>query len=291
MAEITAALVKQLRNKTGAGLGACKKALQETDGDVEKAVDVLRAKNVKVSQLDRKAAEGAVLLEVDPGNKTVAIVELRCETDFGARSDNFKTLIKAVAQAVLEHKPATLEEARELKPVADGLQEAAALTIKENIVLARADVRTLEGEGRVGCYVHHNGQIGTVVAVHAPEEVASKPEVADLIKDLAMHATAHHPAPVAVDRESIPEDLVAREKAVALRALDENPKDAKKPDNIKEKIVDGKLRKFFEERALVDQKFVKDPETRIRKLLEAKSKELGGTISVAWFTRVKLGES
>lgn len=289
MAKISAALVKQLRDKTGAGMGDCKKALVETDGDVEAAVDVLRSKGVKASQLTRETAEGAVRFTLADDAKSVAVVELRCETDFAARNDNFVKLLDTISGVVQEQAPATVEAAREIPVIKEGIQDAAAVTIRENIQLYSAEKKVLEGEGKIGTYVHHNGKVGVAIGLNASSDVAGKEGFDDLLKDLCMHATAHMPPPAGVDRDSISGDLVERERAVALKTIDEDPKMASKPDEIKQKMVDGKLRKFFEERALLDQKFVKDPNMSIAKLVEAKGKELGGDIKIAWFVRQQVG--
>ena len=288
MTQISAALVKQLRDKTGAGMGDCKKALMETDGDVEAAVDVLRSKGLKASKAAEATAEGAVSLKVSDDAKAIALVELRCQTDFAARSDNFSKLMDVVSAAVVEHKVGDPEAAKELAPVKEGLQEATAITIRENINVTRAEYKTLEGEGRIGAYVHHNGTIGAAVAINAPAG-ADADKLDALAREIGMHVTAHDPSPVGLDRDSIPEDLVAREKAIYLKAMEDDPKDAKKPQNIKEKIVEGKLRKFFEERALLEQKFVKNPDQSIRELLAATGKDLGGDVSIAWFERLAVG--
>lgn len=289
MAKISAALVKQLRDKTGAGMGDCKKALVETDGDVEAAVDVLRSKGVKASQLTRETAEGAVRFTLADDAKSVAVVELRCETDFAARNDNFVKLLDTISGIVMEQAPESVEAAREVPAVKDGIQDAAAVTIRENIQLYSAEKKVLEGEGKIGTYVHHNGKVGVAVGLNASSDVAGKEGFDELLKDLCMHATAHMPPPAGVDRDSISGDLVERERAVALKTIDEDPKMSSKPDEIKQKMVDGKLRKFFEERALLDQKFVKDPNLSIAKLVEAKGKELGGDIKIAWFVRQQVG--
>ncbi|MBL4848695.1 MAG: translation elongation factor Ts [Planctomycetes bacterium] len=289
MAKISAALVKQLREKTGAGMGDCKKALVETDGDVEAAVDVLRSKGVKASQLTRETAEGAIRLDVAADGKSVAVVELRCETDFAARNENFLKLLEMIAGAVHESAPESLDAAKEIPAIKDGIQEAAAVKIRENIQLYSAERRELEGSGKIGSYVHHNGKVGVAVALNASSEVMGQEGFDQLLKDLCMHATAHHPAPAGIDRDSISPELVERERAVALKTIDEDPKMSAKPDEIKKKMVDGKLRKFFEERALLDQKFVKDPSLSIAKLVDAKAKELGGEIKIAWFVRQQVG--
>jgi elongation factor Ts len=289
MAQINAKLVKQLRDKTGAGMGDCKKALIETDGDVDAAVDYLRSKGVKESQATRAATEGAIAIKVSDDGQSAAIVELHCETDFAARSDNFRKLLDTIVDAVLEHKPDSVEATKALDSVSKGLQDAAAVTIRENIVLAQAEHKALDGDGRMTAYVHHNGMVGTLVAAKSDASVAGKPELDGVLRDVAMHATAHDPSPVAVDRDSIDKDIVEREKAIYQRQMDDDPSNAKKPENVKQKIIDGKLRKFFEERALLEQKFVKNPELSVRDLLAQAGKDLGGEVSVSWFTRLQVG--
>jgi elongation factor Ts len=289
MAKISAALVKQLRDKTGAGMGDCKKALVETEGDVEAAVDVLRSKGIKASQLTRETAEGAIRLHVADDAKSVAVVELRCETDFAARNDNFLKLLDLIAGAVHESAPANLDAAKEIPAIKDGIQDAAAVTIRENIQLYSAERRVLEGEGKIGSYVHHNGKVGVAVALNANASVMGQDGFDELLKDLCMHATAHQPPPAGIDRDSICPDLIERERAVALRTIEEDPKMSSKPDEIKQKMVDGKLRKFSEDRPPLDQKFVKDPSLSITKLIDAKAKQLGGDIKIAWFVRQQVG--
>lgn len=291
MAEITASLVKQLRDLTGASMGDCKKALAETQGDVQKGVDWLRAKNPKLKAEEAGAKqEGAVALAVDGTGKELAVVVATCQTDFAARSDNFKKLLGTIVKQVQQNKIKDASAAKADPVIAKELQEAAAITIRENIAIARAELKKLDGEGRIYAYVHHSGTVGVAVAAKASADVAKKPGFEALLKDVAMHATAHDPAPVAVDKTGIPQDLVDRERAVYLKQIDENPADQKKPQNIKEKMVDGRLRKFYEERALIEQKFVKDPEKSIGQVIEAASKELGGPISLAWFVRVAIGQ-
>ncbi|RMG15329.1 MAG: translation elongation factor Ts [Planctomycetota bacterium] len=288
--QISAALVKQLRDKIGAGMGACKKALIEAEGDLQKAEDILRAKGVKPDTASRKTAEGMVRFSLSDDGKRLAVVELQCETDFAAKNERFQNLLATIAERTLAGGFQNAEEAKQDEEIAKGLQEAIAVTIRENIVLAEATTRVLEGEGRIGTYVHHTGKIGVALGANASAEVAAKPEFAELLKDLCMHATAHHPAPIAVDKEDIPEDVVARERAVALASINENPKNAAKPDDIKEKMIAGKLRKFYEERALLEQKFVKDPNLKVRDLVAKRGKELGGEIKIAWFVRQVVGE-
>lgn len=289
MADIPASLVKQLRDQTGAAMGACKKALEESGGDVAKAVDILRAKGIKPDQATRAAAEGAVAFKLSPDQRSVAVVEMRCETDFAARSDNFQKLLGMVAESVLETRPKDIEAVKAIPAVAKGLQEAGAITIRENIVLATAEVRSVEGEGAIGSYVHHNGTVGAAVGFAAPAAATQTPAFAELARAVAMHVVAHDPSPLAVRREQIPADLVERERAVFMKQLDEDPKEKAKPANIKEKVVEGRMRKFYEERALLEQKSVKDPELSISALLEKAGKELGGKVEIQWFVRKQVG--
>ena len=289
MADIPASLVKQLRDQTGAGMGACKKALEETGGDLAKALEFLRAKGVKADVAERAAAEGAVSFKLTPDQRAVAVVELRCETDFAARSDNFQKLLGAISEAVLKARPADAEAAKAIPAVAEGLKEAGAMTIRENLVLSHAEVKAIEGEGAIGCYAHHNGTVGAAVGFRTPAGAAGKPAFQELAREVAMHVTAHDPRPLAVNREEIPADMVERERAIYMKQLDEDPKESKKPANIKEKVVEGRLRKFYEERALLEQKFVKDPEQSITALLDKASKELGGKVEIVWFVRRQVG--
>jgi elongation factor Ts len=291
MAEINAALVKQLRDMAnGAPMGKCKKALEENGGDLQKALDALRAANPTMKpNEDKKKAEGGVGMTLAPDGKGVAAVMIECDTDFAARSENFQKLMKTVLAGVLQSKAKDAEAAKALPAVKKELQEATAMTIRENLVLARAEFKQVEGDGRCNIYVHHNGTVGVAVGVSAPAAVAQKPELAALLRDICMHATAHDPAPMAIDKDGIPADLVAREKAVYLKQIDENPADAKKPQNIKEKMVEGRLRKFYEERALLEQKFVKDQELSIRALLDKAGKDLGGALKIQWFIRLAVG--
>jgi elongation factor Ts len=240
---------------------------------------------VKPAGEENKAAEGMVALQVSPDGKGLAFVKVLCETDFAARSDNFKKLVDVLVKEIAGSKVKDVEAAKALPAVKKELQEAGAMTIRENLQLDRAEYRTLEGDGKIVTYVHHTGQVGVAVAGRTTGAIASKPELEQLLRDVAMHATAHDPAPVAVDKDGVPADLVARERAIYLKAIDENPADAKKPENIKEKMVEGKMRRFYEERVLLDQKFVKDPETSIRQLIEKTGKSLGGDIQLAWFVR------
>jgi len=289
MGKISASLVKQLRDRTQAPMGECKDALLETEGDLDKAVDLLRAKTKVSDAGDRSTAEGAVRFDVSDDKQKVAIVELCCETDFAARNENFQKLLELIATTTLEQELADTDAALKVEAIAQGINEAASMTIREAIKLGHAECRKLEGEGQIGTYVHHNGSVGVAIGLNASAGVGT-PELESLLRDLAMHVTAHDPSPVAVDRDGIPADLVEREKAVYLQQIEENEKDRNKPENIKEKMIEGRLRKFYADRALLEQKFVKNPEQSVKQLLEAQGKALGGELKIAWFVRRKVGD-
>ncbi|MEZ6188817.1 MAG: translation elongation factor Ts [Planctomycetota bacterium] len=288
MGKISATLVKQLRDRTQAPMGDCKDALIETDGDLDKAVDLLRAKTKVSDGGDRSTAEGQVRFLLSDDKQKVAIVELCCETDFAARNENFQKLLDLTTATVMEQDIQDTDAAMQVQSIAQGINEATSMTIHEQIKLAHAECKHLEGQGEIGTYVHHNGSVGVAVGINSTKSVDSD-ALQSLLRDLAMHVTAHDPSPVAVDRDGIPSDLVEREKAVYLQQIEENEKDREKPQNIKEKMVEGRLRKFYADRALLEQKFVKNPEQSIKDLLAAQGKELGSELSIAWFVRRAVG--
>jgi len=288
MAAITASLVKDLREKTGAGMMDCKKALTETDGDLEAAVDWLRAKGLAAAQkkAGRVAAEGLVAVAVDGGRG--AVVELNSETDFVARNEDFQNLVGDIAKLGLaaDGDMAKLTEAKnaEGKTVADALQAAIA-TIGENMNLRRYATVGVD-QGAVVSYVHSAtkpgmGRIGVLVAL----ESSGDPErLAEIGKQVAMHVAAA--APRAATRDDVDPADVEREREV----LTAQAKESGRPDNIIEKMVEGRLRKFYEESVLVEQAFVIDPDKTVGKAIEEAGKEIGAPIAVKSFVRLALGE-
>jgi elongation factor Ts len=289
MAEITASLVKELREKTGAGMMDCKKALAETAGDVEAAVDWLRKKGLAAAakKAGRVAAEGLVGIAA-AGTRGVA-VEINAETDFVARNDQFQGFVSTVAGIALSGvgeiealKTAAYPEAG--KSVADQLTALIA-TIGENMNLRR--VVALEvSEGVVGSYIHTAvapglGKIGCLVAL---ESAGDQARLAELGKQLAMHVAAANPQ--FLDPSSVDTTALDREKAV----LTEQAQASGKPANVIEKMVEGRVRKYYEEVCLSEQVFVVDQETKVGKLLEKIGKEIGAPIRLAGFARFALGE-
>ncbi|MED3732023.1 translation elongation factor Ts [Geobacillus stearothermophilus] len=272
---ITAQMVKELREKTGAGMMDCKKALTETNGDMEKAIDWLREKGIAkaAKKADRIAAEG--MTHVAAEGNTAVILEVNSETDFVAKNESFQTLVKELAAHLLKQKPASLDEALGQTmdngaTVQDYINEAIA-KIGEKITLRRfAVVNKADGE-TFGAYLHMGGRISvlTLLAGNASEEVA---------KDVAMHIAALHPK--YVSREDVPEEELNREREVLKQqALNEG-----KPENIVEKMVEGRLKKFYEDICLLEQAFVKNPDVTVRQYVESN----GATVKQ--FIRYEVGE-
>ncbi len=286
---ITAALVKELREKTGAGMMDCKKALTETDGDLELAVDWLRTKGLATAakKSGRVASEGLVGLYVS-GNAG-ALVEINSETDFVARNEAFQGFVLAVAQVALETGDDldAINAAAypgEDRSVAEQLTHMIA-TIGENMHLRRATVISVK-EGALAAYVHNQmapgvGRIGVLVGL---ESGGSADVLAATGKQLAMHIAASGPA--SISRDDLDPEMVERERSV----LSEQARESGKPEEIIEKMVEGRIRKYYEEVCLLDQTFAIDGETRIAQVLEAAGKDAGAPVSVAAFAAYKLGE-
>ncbi|RBW69873.1 translation elongation factor Ts [Bacillus taeanensis] len=272
---VTAKMVKELRDKTGAGMMDCKKALTETDGDLDKAVDWLREKGISkaAKKADRVAAEGLTAIEVN-GNEAV-IVEVNSETDFVAKNENFQNILGDIAKHLLANKPSSVEEALEQKindeqTVQEYLTHAIA-KIGEKISLRRFEIVEKTDNDVFGAYLHMGGRIGVLTVVEGSNDE-------ELAKDVAMHAAAVNPR--YVSRDEVSQEEVEREREVLKQqALNEG-----KPENIVEKMVEGRLGKYFEEICLLDQSFVKDSDQKVGKYVASK----GG--SVKTFVRYEVGE-
>lgn len=274
--EITAALVKELRERTGSGMMECKKALQETSGDIEAAVEWMR--KAGLAKADKKAgriaAEGQIVIERSADAKEAAMVEINCETDFVSKGDDFRDFAKAVAQRVLKSNPADLAALLDM-PLLDGearsintARQELVAKIGENIGVRRF-IRYQSAGGMVGAYLHGT-RIGVLVDMNGGSD--------DLAKDVAMHVAASRP--VCVEAKDVPADMIAKEKEI----FSAQAATSGKPANIIEKMVEGRLKKFFSEITLVGQPFVKDPDKSVEQLL----KEGGAT--VVRFERFEVGE-
>jgi len=287
MANITAGMVKDLRDKTGAGMMDCKSALAETDGDMEAASDWLRKKGISkaAKKAGRAAAEGLVGVAV--GNDAGALVEVNAETDFVARNDEFKGFVKSAAQIALEES-GDLDKLLNRKignvSVQQTLTELVA-KIGENMSVRRT-IALAVNPGVVSAYVHNAsspelGKIGVLVAL---KSTADKAKLATLGKQIAMHVAAA--APLALTPAHLSKDVVERERAIQT----EIAKQSGKPDNVIEKMMEGRMRKFYEETVLLQQTFVIDGETRIEKVIEKASKDFGAPVEIAGFVRFQVGE-
>ena len=290
MAQITADLVRQLRERTGAGMMDCKKALNDTDGDLDAAIDWLRKKGLSqaAKKAGRTAAEGLIGVHAE-GTKGAA-VEVNCETDFVARNENFQQFVGELAKLAYDAEAETDALLQATFPstgrkVEDELTQQIA-AIGENMKISRARVMKVS-EGAVAAYVHNQlapgqGKIGVLVALEAgvgPDKLEAT------AKQIAMHVAAVNPA--AISQDQIDPELVEREKQV----LKDQARESGKPENIIEKMVEGRMRKFYEENALLDQTFVVDGESRVGDVLDKLGKDLGSEIKVTGMVRYQLGET
>ncbi len=274
---VTAAMVKELRERTGAGMMDCKKALAETGGDIEKAIEYLREKGLAAAakKSSRIAAEGLVVAKVGSGNKKAVLVEVNCETDFVAKTDEFRTLVEGIADTVLQNSPASLEDLLRTKmngsSVSNLVTEKIA-KIGENISVRRfALFNTVDGT--IGAYIHGAGRIGVLVEV-----TGNAGNILTVAKDIAMQVAASRPE--YVTRDQVPEQTVEKEREILkVQAMNEG-----KPANIAEKMVAGRIEKFFKENCLVEQPFIKDPDINVQKMLDQNQ------VKVSRFVRYEMGE-
>ena len=276
MAEITAKLVAQLRGMTSAGLMDCKKALIETDGDVEAAVDLLRAQGTikAAKKAGREANEGVIAHYIQPDSKAGVLVEVNCETDFVAKNEQFLEFTSEVAKLKLTAPDSDFEE----------LRTAQVAKIGENILLSRDARLDVEGIGLVAAYIHTGAKVGVLLQIGVgKEDILGNDDFKALVKDITLHIAAS--APVSVSRDEVDPELVAKEKAIA-----EEQAEGKPPQAI-ENIVNGKLNKFFATNCLLEQGFVKNPDVSIKDHVAAVGQALGDEITVSNFLRFQVGES
>ena len=276
MAEITASLIKELREKTGAGMMECKKALTETNGDMEAAIDWLRKKGLSVAakKAGRVAAQGLVAAKTS--GKKGAVVEVNIETDFAAKNPDFRAYVASVVDTVLNDGDIEAKKAELTDLIAK---------IGENMSLRRTASLSVDN-GVVASYIHSQeepgmGKIGVLVALKSDADVAKLQEVA---KQLAMHIAASSPKFRTI--ETVDADALAREKAI----YSEKAKASGKPEAIIEKIVEGSIRKYYEEVVLMEQAYIMDPDKKIKDVLSDAGKELGTSVELVDFARFALGE-
>lgn len=299
MAEITAKIVNEFRQITGLGLMECKKLLQEAEGDIKKATILARERGLKNAsgREGRVAKAGRIEVGFNDDNTAGAIVELNCETDFVARNDAFRAMATDLIKQVLT----TTEAAAELlgqkflvnpaQTVKEALMELNART-GENVALPRTEKFTLNGPGRVDSYVHHDNKSGAMVELGCgSKEQAASEEVKQLAKDLALQVVASNP--LSIDRDGIPANLIEEQRQIIVKLMENDPANAKKPEQIRAKIAEGMLNKWFAENNLLDQPFAKDTvQGTVADVIRKVASATGGTpIKVNRITRYVLGES
>ena len=277
MSNITKEAVMDLREKTGAGLIDCKRALAETNGDLEEAISILRKKGVAsaAKKAGREAGEGIISNAVAGDRKKGILVEVNCETDFVAKNEDFIKFSKEVADTLLTD-PSTDLETKRTEQVGK---------IGENIKISRSETVVIDSNGIVESYVHTGAKVAVMISIVSDDQqdLSSNDAVITLAKDLCMHIAAT--SPVCVSRDDIAEELVSKEKDIALAQAEG------KPPQAVEKIVAGKLEKYFAASCLLEQPFVKDPDTSVKDLLAKTSSDVGSELSVGTFLRFQVGES
>ena len=287
MAKVSVAEIKELMKSTGVGMMDCKKALEENDGDMDKAIEFLREKGLatQAKKSGRAAAEGVVTAVVE-GNVGV-LLEVNTETDFAANTDDIRNFVNGVANTIIEKNPADVEALKAevisggTQTVGDVLTELAGMKIRENIVIRRF----VRMEGVLASYIHNGGSIGVMVKL---DTELSADQVSAIGKDVAMQSAALN-APY-LKREDVPAEVVAKEKEIMLAQMAEDPKMASKPDKVKEGIINGKINKYYSENCLLEQSFVKDDKLSVKGYVDAEAKNLGGTITVTDVIRFERGE-
>jgi len=288
MADISAAMVMKLRKMTGQGMMDCKRALQEANGNIEQATDILRKKGLATlaKRAERETSEGLVVCKSSADSKTATIATLCCETDFVAKSADFvataQTLVDfALACSADQGAENILETAVDGKKFSDILTETVSKTGEKTQVGDYAKYK-LDGPGLIGTYIHFNEKVGTMVQIETSDETTA---AADVLKqtasDIAMHITATKP--MALDKDQIDSETIEREKAIFAEQV------KNKPANIIDKIIEGKMRKFFAENCLLDQPFVKDDSKSVAQVLADAAKQAGGEAKIKRFVRFEVG--
>ena len=283
----TAKDVQELRAKTNCGMMDCKKALTEADGDMEKAVELLREKGLAAvaKKAGRIAAEGVVLAKYDAEKKIGAIIEVNSETDFVAKNESFLKFVEDCADVVIEQNPADIDALMACKhgefTVEEMLREKV-LVIGENLKIRRF----AREEGAVSTYIHAGGVIGVMVKFETNAQ--GKPEFEELGKDVAMQIAAINPSYLC--REQVPAEVIAQEKEILLAQMDNDDKLKNKPAQIKEKMIEGKVGKYYKENCLLEQAFVKDDKVSVLDHINAVAKSIGADIKIVDYVRFEKGE-
>jgi elongation factor Ts len=287
---ITASLVKDLREKTNAGMMDCKKALEETNGDLDAAVKLLRERGIAkaAKKADRAAKEGVITARIDSSSRSGILLEVNCETDFVSKNDSFRAFVATLADTLAASNAPDHAAALAVQVNGASLDEtvkAKVAEIGENLQFRKFVRFDTQGEGIVASYIHLGGKVGVLIEVGCDKAATAAADTfRELVKDLTLHIAAS--APKGLSRDDIPAELVESEREIFRAQLINEGK----PEAMLDKIVPGKMTKWFSESCMLEQGFVRDPDTTVAKLLESKGKELGDTIAVRRFVRFGLGE-
>ncbi|MGA0853709.1 MAG: translation elongation factor Ts [Kiritimatiellia bacterium] len=275
--EITASLVKELRDATNLGMMECKRALQEAGGDKEAAIRLLRERGLAIAgkKAERVAKEGRVASEIYDNGKSGVMIEVDCETDFVAKNENFQAFVEELVQTAKGIDG-------ELAEAAKDTVVAKIAEIGENIIVRRNVKYTVEGSGAIAGYIHLGGKVGVLLEVGCDkQETTSADAFKEAVKDVTLHIAAANPQ--FLNRTDVAADVIAAEREIYAKQVEG------KPANIIDKIVDGKLEKFYSTIVLVEQGFIKDPDQTVADMLAARSKELGDNLVIRRFTRYQVG--
>ena len=289
MAEITAKAVMDLRTKTGVGMMECKKALVAANGDFEEAIKILREKGLSVAakKADRIASEGIV--DIMKSGGTTAIIEVNAETDFVAKNATFKEFVKGILSTVLENKPETVAKLLAMNFAGSDMTVEEALkdkifTIGENMSIRRFAIF----EGVTGTYIHGGGAAGVVTVFETDSGIEKTEAFGEYAKNICMQIAAMNP--LYVSKEDVPASVLDYEKEILMSQIENDDKLKNKPDAVKEKMVEGRIKKYFDTNCLIEQQYVKEEDQKVGRYTENTSKELGGSIKIVSFVKYERGE-
>ena len=283
--------VVALRAKTGCGMMDCKKALVASNGNLDKAIDFLREKGLAaaVKKAGRIAAEGVSYAVTNEAGTAGVVIEVNSETDFVAKNALFRDFVKTCAGTVLACKPADVDALLKCKAVGsdetvDALLKKIILKIGENIKIRRFQLL----EGTIGAYIHADGKIGVITSFDTTPEIAAKPEFKEYAKNICMQIAAMNP--LYVSKEDVPASVLDYEKEILMSQIENDDKLKNKPDAVKEKMVEGRIKKYFDTNCLIEQQYVKEEDQKVGRYTENTSKELGGSIKIVSFVKYERGE-
>ncbi|WP_312642344.1 translation elongation factor Ts [Hydrogenoanaerobacterium sp.] len=287
----TAKDVQSLRERTGCGMMDCKKTLTEANGDIEKAIELLREKGLAAAakKASRIAAEGVVLAYVDEAKKVGVVLEVNAETDFVAKNDKFIAFVENCAKTVAEQNPADVEALLACK--ASGMDTTVEEELREKILTIGENMkirRFTRFEGELVTYVHGGGRIGVMVEFDTDAATGAKPEFKEMAKDVAMQIAAIMPS--YLDEQAVPADVVAKEKEIMMVQIQNDEKTKNKPAQVIEKMIEGKIKKYYKENCLVEQAFIKNGDISVGQFVADTAKALGGSIAIKSFVRFEKGE-